>query len=167
MHSALTLLYLLTQAILLADISRNHAVTCTQAAFAGLPCTLIMVLLFMFCSSCKQFLVAFGRHDPALVAFMQSNPRQKAPPFLASLPPAARLMPRLTMRCGFISDLVSTRRPLCVSKNLSKGSTTSCHAPFLHAQHLAWITDGTRSARTARSGGTNRSRERRNCEVHM
>lgn len=40
------------------------------------------------------------------------------------------------MRCGFISDLVSTSRPLCVSRNRSSGRIISCHAPFLnpHAQ---------------------------------
>lgn len=130
----------------LVHVLRLHS----QASHAFSKKTFTLV----FCTSFEAFLLVCGCHDPALVAFMHSNPKQKAPPFLASLPPAARLMPRLTMRCGFISDLVSTRRPLCVSRNLSRGSTTSCHAPFLHAQHSCLTPIGTRTGRTPQFGGT-------------
>jgi len=64
-------------------------------------------------------------------ALMFSIPRLKDPSCFTS-PRLPMLMPRLRIRWMFISERVSTSRPLCVWRKRSKGTVTSCHPPFLH-----------------------------------
>jgi hypothetical protein len=64
------------------------------------------------------------------LALMLSMPRLKGPSCLTS-PRLAVLMPKLSIRWIFISDRVSTRRPLCVCRKRLRGMVTSCHPPFL------------------------------------